>query len=277
MVGRIVLGECEVCDEARTAPSRRHLVLVCDSGRNPELLSYLVRAEAQLLLSLMRFDTDSQLGFGVYSNDGHGMLMRRVPWQPATPEGITNILKEERVPVEPVALPFGTTILDAALRSAVEFFRADRNTRVYLITDCVPQVDGTNGLSDESHLNRLREHCASIEVIGYAPDRIVSDMQEGFIADDALRHRNFVDLSPVKSERQRAVIAELSVGFLIARGLGQESVEQYLKLTYDELCEKELFCNGSDLDAREAVRRFVRYLDLDDGGQAQLFEHIFRA
>ena len=264
---------------------RGHLVLVCDSSREWQAIDRFKEAAGRLLMSLMLSDSDAQFAFGLYTPSGDNpVCLQRLGWFPASSAGLAALVGSSTSVVRMPEPRERRTALDLAIADAIDAFGADRATHVCFVTDAVPLADGsvlrrlrTEGLTDSDALNRLRERCASIEVIGYSADSAIADQQEGFIADADLRRLGFIDLSPVSSIDQRLLIAELSVSFLAARRAGTAHVEQFLLLTYDSLREHALFSGGSDLDARDAIRRFTKYLDITDDERARLLIRIFRS
>lgn len=274
-----------------TAPAsdakRLHLVLVDNSGSNRVIAEHLRESAAYLLTTLRALDPLSQIAFMFFSDHGDGPLLRQdVDWITPNEKGDLEL----RASVHEIRNACGgdePEAIECALHMAAElnFGSLPKEARhLYLVTDVVAhgmgmsRDDGCPLYGQDfwrTALREVNETFGTFQLIGTGIDFRVAKLQEQFITDPTRLPFDLIDLSDVPTHQHRCGITGNAVLFLIARNFGPQVVEGFLMALYEKWLAEPLFGENTDLGARTAISRFIRFLDLTTEQKQHLSEKIF--
>lgn len=259
-----------------TAPSKKaerlRVVLVDNSGSNAAIAKHLKRSSGHLLATLKLVDPGSEVATIYFSDHTDGeRLMQEVDYVAPTPKGEKTLIStiENVFPANGGDAP---EAIECALWRAceIDFGKVPKEHRhLYLVSDQVahgmgvPSTDG--GCPDQrdwrESVARVRKTYGTFEIVGSGIDPHVAKLQEQFLEKGRVS-LDFVDLSEIESERHRQNITGNALLFLIARERGTQTVQAFLMALYEKWLSDPIFGTNTDLEARKAIRRFAKYLEL---------------
>lgn len=259
-----------------------HIVLIDNSGSNRQIAEHLKKSSGYLLSILGIVDPTSQVAFIYFSDhcDGNG-LMQEVDYVSPGEKG-DKILHSSIAQVTPAGGGDEPEAIECALWSACDIDFGDVQQRhLYLVTDVVAHGMGMReddgcpeGRDWKESLARVRKTFRSFEVIGSGKIAKNADLQRKFVADDRVG-LDFMDLREIPTHEHRCGITGNALLFFIARRRGMQCVEAFLMTLYEKWLTEPIFGANTDLQAREAIARFVKYLDIDEAAREKMLERIF--
>jgi hypothetical protein len=161
---------------------------------------------------------------------------------------------------------------------------AKKDRHLYLVTDVVAHGMGMRGdggcpTHDDSFwrtaLQEVNDTFGTFQVIGTADNQSAARLQCQFITDPTRLAFDFLDVSDVRSHEHRCGITGNAVLFLIARNRSPQAVEGFLLALFEKWLTEPLFGANTELNAREAIKRFMRFLEMSDEEKKRLEEKIF--
>ena len=126
----------------------------------------------------------------------------------------------------------------------------------------------------QESLARVHETYGSFEMIGCGKSGATAELQKKFIARQRLPY-DLITLSEIKSPEHRKRIAPNALLFLIARSNGAQNVQTFLMALYEKWLAEPVFGSQTDMNARQAITRFVKYLELGDSEKQAILDRIF--
>lgn len=270
-----------------TAPpasaKRLHIVLIDNSGSNKEIAAHLRNTSGYLLSILSVIDPESAIAWDYFSDHGDGPgLMQEIDY--VTPdEAGDKIMHSTLRHVTPAGGGDFPEAIECALWSAceIDFGSVPKDQRfLYLVTDSVAHGMGMSGdnqcpdqRSWESSVERVGETFGRFTLVGCTDDKKVAKLQAKFL-DPARLEYDLIDLSAIKSLEHRMAITGNALLFLIARQRGLQTVGMFLMTLYEKWLSEPIFGQETDLNAREGVRRFLKYIEADKAEIAKLEDRI---
>ncbi len=269
-----------------TVPSAKtkslHVVLMDNSGSNQRIAEHAKKSSGYMLSILGIIDPTSQIAFDYFSDhcDGDG-LMQEVDYVSPGEKG-DKIMHSSIACVRPAGGGDAPEAIECALWSACEYdFGHVQDRHLYLVSDVVAhgmgmrEDDGCpDGRDWKEALARVRKTYRSFEVVGSGSDTQTARLQHQFVAKDRVGF-DFIDLSEIPTHEHRCGITVNTLLFLIARRRGMQCVETFLMTLYEKWLTEPIFGANTDLGAREAITRFVQFLEVDEPARKKLLERIF--
>jgi hypothetical protein len=261
-----------------------YIVLVDNSASNHVIAEHTRDASAHILSMLGIIDPKAAMAIIYFSDhcDGNN-LMQAVDYVSPTQAGDRQLLSS----VTHVAQADGgdePEAIECALWSACEigFGKVPKaNRHLYLVTDVVAHgmgMDRDGGCPAhrdwQESLARVRQTYGSFEVIGCGQSTVTAELQTKFIPRDRLAY-DLIALSEIRSDEHRKRITANALLFLIARSNGVQNVQTFLMALYEKWIAEPIFGTKTDMNARLAIARFVKYLELDDTEKQALMARIF--
>jgi len=263
---------------------RLHVALVDNSGSNRKIAEHTRASSGYLLSTLGIIDGVSALALNYFSDHCDGdRLMQGVDWVLPNEAGDRQLLSSMRH-IEQASGGDEAEAIECALAQACEldFGGLPKEARhLYLITDVVAHGMGLRddrGCPEQCNwrksLEKVRETYASFEVIGSGDDSSTARLQAQFLTPERLPY-DLIDLSEVPETEHRMRITTNALLLLIARRNGLQSVQTFLMALYEKWLAEPIFGANTDLSAREAIRRFLKYLEIDEAARRAFEKKIF--
>jgi hypothetical protein len=261
-----------------------HIVLIDNSASNHVIASHMRDASAHILSMLGIIDPKAAIATIYFSDhcDGNN-LMQAVDYVSPTQAGDRQLLSS----LTHVAQADGgdePEAIECALWSACEldFGKVPKaNRHLYLATDVVAHgmgMDGDGGCPAhrdwQESLARVHKTYGSFEVIGCGQSTVAAELQTKFVARGRLAH-DLIVLSEIRNAEHRKRITANALLFLIARHNGVQNVQTFLMALYEKWLAEPIFGAQTDMSARQAIARFVKYLELSNTEKQALLDRIF--
>lgn len=262
---------------------RVHIVLIDNSGSNEKIAKHLKGSSGYLLAVLRAIDPGSRICFIYFSDHCDGPRI----WQPvdyvAPDEQGDKILHSSIRHVEGAGGGDEPEAIECAMWDTCDLpFGHVQDRRLYLVTDVVAHGMGLRGDGGcprhrdwKESLKRVHETFRSFEVIGCGIERDCAELQKKFIADKKRLPYDLIDLSGIKSHEHRCGITGNSLLFLIARHQGLQTLEAFLMTLYEKWLAEPIFGANTDMNARDAIRRFGKYVEAPQADIDKMLEKIF--
>jgi hypothetical protein len=292
-VGAMVDSSLVHAAMTRPAPGvkRVHYVLVDNSGSNRNIANHLRDTSGYLLACMKSLDPDAQLAINYFSDhcDGAG-IMQFVDWVSPGPKG-DKILLSTTSTVAPMGGGDAPEAIECALHFACGLdFNEATERHLYLVTDVVAHGMGLtpdDGCPEQRdwrvELEAVKRCFTSFAVIGCGADPKTGELQRKFLGEDRLSW-DFIDLSGIQQLQYRLGISGNALLFLIARNRDTQSksknlqtVELFLSMLYEKWLSEPIFGANTDLNAREAIERFFKYVDLPEAELAAMKARVIPA
>jgi hypothetical protein len=162
----------------------------------------------------------------------------------------------------------------------IDFGDAEKR-HLYLVTDVVahgmglrPDDGCPNQVDWRKAVERVEQTFTSFTVIGCGNDPDVGELQKQFLKQERVAF-DLIDLSEIRSLQYRLGITQNAFLFLVARSTGLQGVELFLRTLYNKWRMEPLFGANTELSAKEAITRFLKYVEADAGMLEKLREKIF--
>lgn len=271
-----------------TAPpkeaQRLHIVLIDNSGSNAAIAEHTRQASGYILSTLGVVDGGSALAIIYFSDHCDGpRLMQEVDYTLPTEKGDRQLLSSIHH-VHPAGGGDAPEAIECVLVRACEldFGKLPKEKRhLYLITDVVAhgmgmrEDDGCPNQRDwRQSLERVMETYGSFEVIGSGDVASTAKLQSKFLNPERVPF-DLIDLSAVREAEHRMRITANALLLLIARRGGLQSVQTFLMALYEKWLAEPIFGANTDLSAREAIRRFLKYLEIGAAERRAFEDKIF--
>jgi hypothetical protein len=247
---------------------RVHIVLTDNSGSNRRIAEHQKESSGYIMANLSIIDPESQLAINYFSDHCDGKNIQQIA-DFVTPdkEGDKTLFSTTQH-IDPAGGGDAPEAIECALWDVCKIDFGDATEKhLYLVTDVVAHgmgLAGDDGCPAQRDWRRSLEEVAktftSFSVIGCGDDARVGELQKQFIAKDRLQY-DLIDLSEIRDINYRLGITVNSVLFLIARTRGMQTVELFLGSLYEKWLKEPLFGANTDLAAKEAIRRFAKYLE----------------
>ncbi|MFA5185290.1 MAG: hypothetical protein WC551_02295 [Patescibacteria group bacterium] len=262
---------------------RVHVVLIDNSGSNRAIAEHLKEASGYLLATLGAIDPASRISFIYFSDHCDGPRI----WQPvdyvAPDETGDKILHSSIRHVETAEGGDAPEAIECALWDACDLpFGHVQDRRLYLVTDVVAHGMGLRGDDGcprqrdwRDSLKRVQKTYRSLEVVGCGSERDCAELQKKFILDKARLPYDLIDLSSIGSHTHRCGITGNAILFLIARHQGNQTVEAFLMTLYEKWLSEPIFGANTDLNAKEAIRRFGKYIEAAPEDVERMIDKVF--
>ncbi|MBI5654576.1 hypothetical protein HZC53_02925 [Candidatus Uhrbacteria bacterium] len=262
---------------------RVHIVLIDNSGSNEKIAEHLKKSSGYLLAVLKAIDPASRICFVYFSDHCDGPRIWQAVDYVAPDEQGDKILHSSIRHVDKAGGGDEPEAIECALWDACDLpFGHVQERRLYLVTDVVAHGMGLRGDGGCPHqrdwkesLKRVHETFLSFEVIGCGAERDCAELQKKFILDKKRLPFDLIDLSAIKSHEHRCGITGNSLLFLIARHQGVQTVEAFLMTLYEKWLAEPIFGANTDTSAREAIRRFGKYVEAPEEDVQKMLDKIF--
>ncbi len=289
---REVRDEREVYDKSLvklkvTAPDEKaervHVVLIDNSGSNRAIAEHLKRSSGYLLAVLKAIDPGSRICFIYFSDHCDGPRILQPVDYVAPDEKGDKILHSSISHIAAADGGDAPEAIECALWEACDLpFGHVQDRRLYLVTDVVAHGMGLRGDDGcprhrdwRKSLERVHETYRSLEVVGCGAERDCAELQKKFILDVKRLPYDLIDLSSIQTHEHRCGITGNALLFLIARHQGNQTVEAFLMTLYEKWLKEPIFGANTDMNAREAIRRFGKYVEASPEAVAQMIDKVF--
>lgn len=123
---------------------------------------------------------------------------------------------------------------------------------------------------------RVHKTFATFQVVFSGMEPSFRSHSQKFISAERLAF-DHVDLSSIKSTKHRLGIIGNAVLFLIARSIDRQMAIVFLQLLYAKWLAEPIFGQETDMNARVAIQRFIKYLGIPEGSdeERELLDRIF--
>lgn len=261
---------------------RVHIVLVDNSGSNRLIARHLRNSSGHLVSALRSIDPQSQIAFCYFSDhcDGDG-IRQEVDYISPDEEG-DKILNSTVTHIRDVSGGDEAEAIECMLNEMCKLdFGKAKTKHLYLVTDVVGHGMGLR--SDDGcpfqrdwrdSLARVREVFDSFEVVGCSDNPHTGKLQQQFVAPKRLAY-DLIDLSQIREHEHRLAITGNTLLFLIARRMGTQTAEMFLGFLYEKWNSDPVFGANTDLRAKEAIRRFAKYLETPAEETEKMLAKIF--
>lgn len=247
---------------------RLHILLVDNSGSNHRIASHLRASSGYLAAMLNAIDPESQVAFMYFSDHCDGPHI----WQEV--DYVTPDEEGDKVLLASIAniVPAGGGDAPEAIECALwEICKKDfgdaEEKHLYLITDVVAHgmgMRGDDGCPEQrdwkKSVKKVKEIFTTFTVIGSGEDDEDAELQKQFLDPDRVKY-DLIDLSNIKETWHRQAITGNAFLFLVARNTGKQAVELFLCMLYEKWLQDPVFGKDTDQLAKEAIRRFGKYLE----------------
>lgn len=289
---REVRNEREVYDKSLVhlqvkAPDEKaervHVVLIDNSGSNEKIANHLKSSSGYLLAVLKAIDPGSRICFVYFSDHCDGSRIWQAVDYVAPDETGDKILHSSIRHVVGASGGDEPEAIECALWDACDLpFGHVQDRRLYLVTDVVAHGMGMRGDDGcprgrdwHDSLKRVHETYRSFEVIGSGAERDYAELQKKFITDKKRLPFDLIDLSTIPSHEHRCGIVGNALLFLIARHQGNQTVQAFLMTLYEKWLKEPIFGANTDMNAREAIRRFGKYLEAPEDEIQKMIKIVF--
>lgn len=271
-----------------TAPpasaKRLHVVLIDNSGSNRRIAEHLKASSGYLLSIFGVVDPESAIAWVYFSDHGDGPgLMQEIDYVTPTEAG-DKVMHSTLRHVTPASGGDEPEAIECALWRAcdIDFGAVPKDQRfLYLVTDVVAHgmgMSGDEGCPEQRNwrrsVERVGETYGRFMVVGCTTDKKTAKLQAKFL-DPARLEYDLIDLSSIEDVEHRMRITGNALLFLASRQRGTQTVQTFLMTLYEKWLSEPIFGANTDLNAREGVRRFLKYLEIGKAEIAKLEERIF--
>ncbi|MFA5854140.1 MAG: hypothetical protein WC866_03555 [Patescibacteria group bacterium] len=273
-----------VITKPSTAAQSVHIILVDNSGSNEAIASHLRASSGYLLPMLRGIDAASEAAWVYFSDHSDGAdIMQEIDFIQPNEAGDKTMLSTLRH-VRGADGGDAPEAIECALWRAcdIDFAHVPKAQRsLYLVTDVVAHgmgMRGDNGCPDRrdwrDSLARVEQTYSRFTVIGCGADKNHSALQPKFLKPERVAY-DLIDLSAIRSDDHRMRITGNALLFLIARNRGPQTVERFLMALFEKWLSEPIFGANTELNAKEAVRRFGKYLEISEDEREALMDRIF--
>ncbi len=261
-----------------------HIILIDNSGSNAAIARHLRASSGYLLPMLRGIDATSEAAWIYFSDHCDGSdIMQEIDFIPPTEVGDRTMLSTLRH-VRDAEGGDAPEAIECALWRAcdIEFAHVPKAQRsLYLVTDVVAHgmgMRGDHGCPDHrdwrDSLARVEQTYGRFTVIGCGADSNTSKLQAKFLKPERVAY-DLIDLSAIPSPEHRMRITGNALLFLIARNRGPQTVERFLMALFEKWLSEPIFGANTELNAKEAVRRFGKYLEISEDEREALLDRVF--
>ncbi|MBU1180357.1 hypothetical protein KJ885_05415 [Patescibacteria group bacterium] len=256
----------------KAGAERIYLVCVDNSGSNRQIANHLKKSSGHLLAGLNAIDPQSQIAFNYFSDHcDYERIEQGVDYISPGPEGDVQ-LASSIAHVSDADGGDAPEAIECVLWNMSKLDFGDAKKRhLILVTDVVAHDMGMRELGHRDDgcpnqrdwrrsLDSAREAFTTIEVVGCSDDRQVGKLQEQFLTPDR-RAYDLIDLSVISEHVHRLAITGNVILLLAARHRGLQAVEMFLSTLYEKWIDDPVFGHNTELRAKEAIRRFGKYLE----------------
>lgn len=259
------------------------VAVIDNSGSNRLIAQHMRESSGFVLATLGIIDNKTAMATMYASDHGDGRnLLQSVDYVMPTEEG-DRVLLSSLSHIDPADGDDEPEAFECTLNSACDIDFGDvpkDKRRLYLVTDVVGHGMGMrqdNGCPRHRDwrqtLARVNETYGSFCVVGSGHDAKNAKLQAQFLAPERVPY-DLIDLSAIKIE-YRMRIAPSALLFLMARARGLQTAKVFLMALYEKWLKEPIFGANTDLNAKEAIRRFLKYLEITPEGLAELEDAIF--
>ncbi len=175
---------------------------------------------------------------------------------------------------------FECTLHDACDIDFGHVLKPDRH--LILATDVVGHGMGMRsdngcpaGRDWQHSVDRVYETFGSFEVIGTGETRGMAELQRKFLRSERVPY-DLLDFSSIAETRHRLGIIPAAAIFLMCRADGPQTAKRFLQFLYHKWLSDPVFGQDTDLRAREAIRRFFKFIEgMDRQMEQEWSEAIF--
>lgn len=260
-------------------------VLVIDNSASNELIAKHMKATSGYLLSMHGgIDPGSQIATIYFSDHYDGdLLMQEVDYVSPDEDG-DSIMHSTTSRVRPAHGGDCPEAIECALWRAcdLDFGHVPKEGRfLYLVTDDV--AHGMGGRGDNGcpfqrdwrrSAERVGETYGGFTLVSCSDDRKMAARQAPLLPPERVAY-DLLDLSEISDNNHRKAITGNALLFLIARNRGMQAVSAFLMALYEKWLKEPIFGQASTLKAKEAVRRFLQFLEISDDEREKLADRIF--
>jgi hypothetical protein len=260
-----------------------YIFLVDISGSNQLIAQKIRTAGAYLVAFLKVLNPRIQIAFVFFSDHCDGELIRQdIDYVFPDQEGLI-ILASTSPQIKQAFGGDDPEAIECVMKEAAGFdFGQVPRRHLVLVSDQVAHYmdpltrdDGCPyGQRWEDSLAAAREVYTSIKVIGCGGDQRVSRIQQQFLKPERVAF-DFIDLSEIRNPEHRKAITVNAMLFIIARDLGFQRVAMFLKALYEKWLSEPIFGQATDLNAREAIARFAKFIEKPQAEIDAMLKDIF--
>lgn len=264
-----------------------YILLTDYSGSNREIGMAVTKAAGHMHSMLAGLSTAVAIAFQLFSDhtDGPGLFQEA---NYTTPDDLgAKILQASIAMIKPAYGDDEPEAIECALRRATQYsFGTVPQARRHLIlvTDQVAHGMGytgrDNGCPDQrdwrDSLRAVHETFGSFTMIASGNDTSIFTLQKQLFTPERLKWdmMNLVTAARLTHE-ERCRLVPNAILFLIARSLGQQTVEGFLMTLYEKWIADPRYGGDSERRARDQIADFVEYLEIDPAQRQKLLRRIF--
>lgn len=109
-------------------------------------------------------------------------------------------------------------------------------------------------------VERVYDTFGTFQVIGTGESASVGKLQAKFLREGRAA-LDLIDMSSIRDERHRLGIIPNAALFLMARNDGPQTAKRFLQFLFEKWLRDPVFGQDTDLRARDAIRRFLRFVE----------------
>ena len=267
--------------EARHA----HIVLVDNSGSNRMIAEHFRASTGYALANFGAIDPDGAVATRYFSDHCDGTdLAQDVDYVLASKPDAEKALYSGTRAVHGASGGDEAEAIECILHEACDLDFAhvqvpDRH--LYLVTDVVAHGMGLRsdngcpqGRKWQDSVARVVDTFGTFQLVGCNDMANMGKLQEQFLAAER-RAWDLLDLSEIRSQEHRLAISLNSLLFLMARNMGEQVARVFLMSLYEKWLREPIFGQDTDLRAREAIRRFMKFLEITPEARTEMEERLF--
>ncbi|HAM88429.1 MAG: hypothetical protein US83_C0004G0044 [Candidatus Falkowbacteria bacterium GW2011_GWC2_38_22] len=261
---------------------RVHIILIDNSGSNKAIAANLREGSGYLSAVLNVIDPESQFAFNYFSDHCDGIRISQVVDFISPDKTGDKILFSTVKNIFPADGGDAAEAIECVLWDVCNIDFGDVTEKhLYLVSDVVAHgmgMDSDNGCPNQRNwrdsVKKVMETFTTFEVVGCGDLPKVGELQKQFLSPDKVAF-DFIDLSGIREHRHRLGIVANAILFLVARHRGLQAVELFLSSLYEKWLSDPVFGENTDINARAAIKRFAKYLDISEEEKDRMMDKIF--
>lgn len=259
------------------------MLLVDNSGSNRKIAEGLRKRTGYLAATLEAVDPSAQYCMDFFS-DHDDDARQRQPIDYVYPKDADGVWYSSCRHIGPASGGDFPEAIECELKYLTELdFGAVSERHLVLVTDSIPHGMGQGDFQDDGcpfnvdwrkSVARVREVFTSFTIIGCGASAMVAEMQKQLLLPERVAH-DFVDLSFESELPFRLALTANALLLMVARSKGEQTMEMFFSLLYENWLKTQLFGRETDARARDAIGKLARYSGLTDKDRNALLRRVF--
>lgn len=264
---------------------RGYVILVDNSGSNRKIADHLKKSSGHMMAALNAIDPRGAFAWDYFSDHGDGQRRDQfIDWVRPDETG-DRILFSTLCETYDADGGDAPEAIECSLAQVCDFDFAHiekPNRHLILVTDVVahgmgltPDRGCPQNVDWRESVRRANETFGSFTVVGCSGEPEIGRLQTQFITDKKRLPYDLIDLSEIESHTHRLAITGNAVLFLVARTKSMQAVELFLSGLYEKWLEDPIFGANTEMGAREAIKRFGKYLEAPPDKVDAMLKRVF--